>query len=77
MDSDHPWFDVEATIRVKMRTEAWSADSAEYRVRSNLEVIDYNPTGWDDRTLVDTPEIEIVNCTFVPQGYRTEEPTDD
>lgn len=74
MDSDHPWFDVEATIRVRMRTEGWSAEDARQRVETNLSLIQYNPVGWDDRELVGEPQIDIHSVEFVPQGYRTEEP---
>lgn len=75
LDSDHPWFDVEAVLRVKMRTEGWSRDEACERVRLNLELLNYNPAGWCDRQLNGDPEIELVSCTFVPQGYRMVDPT--
>jgi hypothetical protein len=74
MNSDHPQFDVEATIRVTVRMEAWNANQAQYRVSDALMLVEYNPMNWDDREIIGLPEIEIHSCEFFPQGTRTEEP---
>lgn len=70
MDSDHKWYDVEFTIRGKLRVENYNKDGVALQVSDILSSIDYNPARYDSQELVGTPEVEIVGVQFFPQGYK-------
>lgn len=73
MDSDKRWYDIGFVIRGTMRTEGYGKADAAQKVLDNLNDINYNQFGYDNRELIGNQIVTLVSVAFVPQGYRTED----